>query len=103
MAETPDFIDINNLDLIKRFYYGIDTKTDLKDSEIKLLSMLDLFNAIVKQEFKVETGLEILIEKYKRYKISLDRKGRKEFFKVLEAQKIEETENLTDKIKKLFS
>ena len=103
MAETSDFIDINNLDLIKRFYYGIDTKTDLKDNEIKLLSMLDLFNAIVKQEFKTDTGLEILIEKYKRYKISLDRKGRKEFFKVLEAQKIEETEDLADKIKKLFT
>jgi len=103
MAEPSEFLDINSLDLIKKFYYGLDTKTDLKENEIKVLTVLDLFINVIKQEFKVETGLEILVEKYKRYKISLDRKGRKEFFKILEAQKIQETENLADKIKKLFS
>jgi len=103
MAEPSEFLEINNLDLVKRFYYGLDTKTDLKENEIKILAILDLFTNIIKQEFKVDSGLEILIEKYKRYKISLDRKGRREFFKILEAQKIQETENLADKIKKLFS
>jgi len=103
MAEPSEFLEINNLDLVKRFYYGLDTKTDLKENEIKILAILDLFTNIIKQEFKVDSGLEILIEKYKRYKISLDRKGRKEFFKILEAQKIQEAENLADKIKKLFS
>ena len=103
MAEPSEFLEINNLDLVKRFYYGLDTKTDLKENEIKILAILDLFTNIIKQEFKVDSGLEVLIEKYKRYKISLDRKGRREFFKILEAQKIQETENLADKIKKLFS
>jgi len=103
MAEPSEFLEINNLDLVKRFYYGLDTKTDLKENEIKILAILDLFTNIIKQEFKVDSGLEVLIEKYKRYKISLDRKGRREFFKILEAQKIQEAENLADKIKKLFS
>jgi hypothetical protein len=103
MEEPADFIDVNNLDIVKKFYYGIDSKTDLNINEIKTLSLLELYIAIIKQEFKTDTGLETLIEKYKRYKISLDRKGRREFFKILETQKTEEAENLADKIKKLFS